>query len=457
MTPRTRFQIVLTLSAMALALIVAWWLFRQWFVSAPFPLFLVAVIGGVLLVGWWRYRHVAESLTDLVGALRQMTAKKRTQGLLALGGEFGDVSDAFNEMIRQVDGRQQELQESVDRLSTVLASMDEGVIAVDDRQRILFANRAAGKLLDFDENAAVGERMLEVIRNHMLHEAVSEALANRDVSKKKLNRYELNSDATTSNQILSLKTTQLPGDPCPGVVMVLENVTELRRLEHLRQEFVANVSHELKTPLTAIKAYSETLLGGALEDQQNNRKFLTQIETEADRLHDLIIDMLRLAQIESGHEQFEMASVDLAAEMRDCIERHLAPAQRKQVELQIEESLSPMHVRADREGLREIVDNLIDNAIKYTERGGVVTARWTSRADRAVLEVSDTGIGIPQESLGRVFERFYRVDKARSRELGSTGLGLSIVKHMVQTFGGTVSAESEEGLGSTFRVELLRT
>ena len=455
MTSQVRFQIVLSLTATALAVVVGFGLYRYWFASTS-VVWLGVCLAFVLLVAAWRYRQIAHALSSLVSACRQVTEQNTSPGLLALGGEFQDVSDAFNGLVRQVGSRQRQLQESVDRLSTVLASMDEGVIAVDDRQRILFANRAAGNLLGFNASSAVGEQMLEVIRNHMLHEAVSEALANRDVGKKKLNRYELNSESASSNQILSLKTTQLPGEPCPGVVMVLENVTELRRLEHLRQEFVANVSHELKTPLTAIKAYSETLMGGALEDRTINRKFLSQIETEADRLHDLIIDMLRLAQIESGHEQFEMATVDLADEMKDCIDRHEAPAARKEVQLHLEGGPYPMHVRADREGLREIVDNLIDNAIKYTEPGGNVMACWTEEGDRVVLQVSDTGIGIPQESLGRVFERFYRVDKARSRELGSTGLGLSIVKHIVQTFGGTVSAESEEGQGSTFRVELLK-
>jgi two-component system phosphate regulon sensor histidine kinase PhoR len=247
----------------------------------------------------------------------------------------------------------------------------------------------------------------------------------------------------------------LQGEPCPGVVLVLQDVTELRRLEHLRQEFVANVSHELKTPLAAIKACAETLQDGAIDRPEVNREFTMKIEHEADRLNDLIVDMLRLAKIESGHEPVDLATVSLQETTADCVQRHLASAKRKDVKLVIETSDPALAVRADRDGVLTILDNLVDNALKYTDAGGLIKLKWTELGkDTIQIDVADNGAGIPDEHQSRVFERFYRVDQARSRELGSTGLGLAIVKHLSQSFGGTVSLDSQPGKGSTFRVSL---
>lgn len=454
-----RLRILWTTNASLLVFLLAWIVHdRLWGGGTPtttsrWGWMLITAV--VLLIAWWQYHHVASAISTLMRAIRGVEeADEPKPPRLALMGEYGALANRFNYMAQRVAQRHQQLQETVDRMSTVLGAMEEGVIAVDDRQRILFANRSAGKLLHFDAHQAVGHQMLEVIRNHMLHEAVSESLQNRDAGEKKLSRYELNAAPEASNQIISLHATPLPGEPCPGVLIVLEDVSELRRLEHLRQEFVANVSHELKTPLTAIKAYAETLAGGAIDDTTINRKFMAQIEKEADRLHDLIIDMLRLAQIESGHEQYEIRAVNLVDEVADCLNRHQASARRKEINLSMDSPTAMVEVRADRDGLREILDNLIDNAIKYTEPGGSVTVRWDELDQQVSLSVHDTGIGIPEEALSRVFERFYRVDKSRSRELGSTGLGLSIVKHIVQTFGGSVSVASEAGEGSTFTVQL---
>lgn len=236
--------------------------------------------------------------------------------------------------------------------------------------------------------------------------------------------------------------------------MVLHDITELRRLENLRREFVANVSHELKTPLASITAYAETLRLGAMDDRENNMRFLVRIEDQAERLHQLILDMLQIARVESGEEAFDITQVLIRRRVDGCCARNLEPAQRKQIDLSIEAPEEDLTVLADEDGLDTILDNLIGNAIKYTPEGGRVYVRWRDNNDYVELEVQDTGVGIAPEHQTRVFERFYRVDKARSRELGGTGLGLSIVKHLCQAFGGSVTLKSVEGEGCTFRIRL---
>jgi two-component system phosphate regulon sensor histidine kinase PhoR len=259
----------------------------------------------------------------------------------------------------------------------------------------------------------------------------------------------------SSIQTIDVHVQPLPGDPCPGVVLVMHDTTELRRLESLRRDFVANVSHELKTPLTSIKAYTETLRNGALRDAETSDRFLARIEEQSERLHHLIMDMLMLARIESDQQAFEIVAVNVSDVVNVCLEDRRQAADAKKIRLTAESNLPPCSVRADREGLREMLDNLIDNAIKYTPDGGSVTARWQPGDDNTCrIEICDTGIGIKPEDQKRVFERFYRVDKARSRELGGTGLGLSIVKHLAQSFGGNVAVASEPGKGSTFSIAL---
>jgi two-component system phosphate regulon sensor histidine kinase PhoR len=250
----------------------------------------------------------------------------------------------------------------------------------------------------------------------------------------------------------------LPGEPSAGAVLVFHDVTELRRLERMRQDFVANVSHELKTPLASIKAYTETLLDWALHDENVNVRFLQQIAEQADRLDQLVLDLLSLARLESGQEVYEHLPLPLAAVVRTASEAHRGRAEAKGIDFRIDLiGLNPeIEVRADEEAIRQILDNLIDNAIKYTPQSGRLIVSSQVVGDEVSLAVTDTGVGIPRADLPRIFERFYRVDKARSRELGGTGLGLAIVKHLVQSLGGRVDVTSRQGSGSKFTVRLPR-
>jgi two-component system phosphate regulon sensor histidine kinase PhoR len=351
-------------------------------------------------------------------------------------------------MRREVAAQIEQLRRSSEQLGSVLGSMIEGVLAVDDRERILFANRAARTLLEFATPDAVGRPLLEAVRNRAVVDVVRQAFRTQEPAK---SEFPL---PGATRRVVAVSASRLPGNPYPGVLLVLHDVSDLRRLETLRQEFVANVSHELKTPLTAIKAYAETLLEGALGDREHNEAFVRRIAEQAERLHQLIMDLLSIARIESGEEPFEIAAVDIGELVQSCVANHTNAAESRRIHLSVSPSEAPVRARADEEGLRQILDNLIDNAIKYTPEGGRVTVRWSAAESLARIQVEDTGIGIAPEDQARIFERFYRVDKARSRELGGTGLGLSIVKHLSQSFGGGVSVRSEVGRGSTFSVWL---
>ncbi|MCB0419288.1 MAG: two-component sensor histidine kinase, partial [Bdellovibrionales bacterium] len=228
----------------------------------------------------------------------------------------------------------------------------------------------------------------------------------------------------------------------------------LRRLERIRQDFVANASHELKTPLTAIKGYVETLIGGAIHDEKNNVRFLQKINAQADQLSAQVQDLLHLARIESGESKLDFSEIQLDTFMNEAIQLHQAPIRSKRLKLREDFGNFPVRVKADRKALAQITHNLIDNAIKYTPEAGNLTLRVRQGSGYGEVEVEDSGIGIPQKDQSRIFERFYRVDKARSREAGGTGLGLSIVKHLVQAMEGEIHVESRLHSGSRFTVRL---
>ncbi|HUG89447.1 MAG TPA: ATP-binding protein [Planctomycetaceae bacterium] len=408
------------------------------------------VLSGLLVA------RISRPLVTLTQAAEAIAAGELRQNVEVPGrDELGRLAVAFNAMSRELASRIDELQEqgrqarqNSERLETVLAGMVEGVVAVDSGERILFANRAARRTLDLGKSTCIGRPVWEVIRHPTVQATVRELLEGRE-------QVSLELDLPRRQAVASLIATRLPGEPCPGVVLVFHDITELRRLENLRRDFVSNVSHELKTPLTAIQALTETLLAGAIDDPGHNRQFLERIEEHGERLHHLILDLLQLARIESDEDLFELRPVPVGATIESCVREHAAVADAKGVQLSAEPPLGDdLQILADPEGLRTILDNLVDNALQHTPSGGRVTVRWGRDGLSVAMAVEDTGVGIPRQHLSRIFERFYRADKARSRERGGTGLGLAIVKHLVQVFGGEVDVESRVGQGSTFLVRL---
>jgi two-component system phosphate regulon sensor histidine kinase PhoR len=340
-----------------------------------------------------------------------------------------------------------------EQLRAILSGMVEGVVAIDADLRVVFANDRAGELLGFDPAGAVTRRVCDVVGWRAFREFIEKGLARAEPYREELEW------KGPPARTLAAYVSRFPGHGTPGAVVVVHDTSEVRQAERLRQDFVANVSHELKTPLAVIKSSAEALVDGAVDDPEDRAVFLGQVVREADRLEALILDMLSLARVESGNLGLEPGPVPLGREITDCVERHHARAEAKTltvVERPPADVPGEVHAWADPDALRQVMDNLVDNAIKYTPNGGRVTVRWTAAADAVSFEVEDTGVGIPADDLARVFERFYRVDKARSREVGGTGLGLAIVKHLVQAMRGQVRAASAVGKGTTFRVTLPR-
>jgi two-component system phosphate regulon sensor histidine kinase PhoR len=411
----------------------------------------ILTIGLGALATWYCVRQIIEPLSELTRHVRAVsTGAGGSHAVMDTPDELDVLAIAFNSMQRNLALRVDQIQENSERLQTILGTMAEGVLAVGTDKTILLANDAGRDLLDFATPQPVGKPLLSVTRARPVVEAVAQAL---DSPEPVVTEFDA---PGPQRRTLSLRATRLPGEPCPGVMVVLHDLSELRRLENLRRELVANVSHELKTPLAAIKAYAETLRLGAVNDPEHNLAFVRRIEEQADRLHQLILDILQIARLEQGQETFEIAPVVVCEAIEECAQQHAAAASAKSIAVRTEPPPADVTALADEEGLRAILNNLIDNAIKYTSAGGRVTIRGQADEHSVTLEVEDTGIGIAPKDQARVFERFYRADKARSREVGGTGLGLSIVKHLAQSFGGSVGLTSEPGRGSTFRVELPR-
>ncbi len=393
--------------------------------------------------------RIMQPIGRLTESARSIAAGSYEQHVPVEGNdELGQLAMAFNRMCAELTGQVHQLRENGQRLATVLGSMVEGVIAVDASQRVLLANEASRKLLELPELQVEGRPLEEVTRLPAIQSAVHTTLGGRSTTEA-----EFQVDGAIRRSV-SLRATRLPGTPCPGVVLVLHDVTELRQLENLRREFVANVSHELKTPLASIKAYAETLRMGAMNDPEHNVEFLDRIEEQSDRLLQLILDMLQLARVESGQEVFDITDVPVAEVVDRCLANYTNAAETKQIALEVFPPQRPTIVRADQDSLFTILDNLVSNAIKYTQEAGAIQIRWQRHENEVEIVVADNGLGIPAEAQSRIFERFYRVDEARSRDLGGTGLGLSIVKHLTQSLDGSISLDSQPGQGSRFTVRL---
>ena len=395
--------------------------------------------------------HVMEPIAALTKSAQAIASGNYTSALrVKRQDELGTLANSFNLMSEQFSAREQQLRESNQRLEAVLGGMAEGVIAVDERDRVILANAAAAELLGFTMADAESLSLLEVVRHHMLQQLVTDTRATESLQRAEL---EVHS-GSENRRVLDVQSTPLPDTSPQRVILVLHDVTDLRRLESMRQEFVANVSHELKTPLSSIRAYAETLSAGAVNDPEHRGTFLHRIEEQADRLNNLIQDLLSLSRIESGRQTYDIATVNVADIVTTCIAENQDAANLKRIHLSCSDIQQDLRIQADEEGLAQIINNLIGNAIKYTSEGGEVTVVLRQQDSTICMDVRDTGIGIDEEHLTRVFERFYRVDKARSRELGGTGLGLAIVKHLAQAFGGNVTVTSQPTKGSTFTVQL---
>src|SRR5262245_36132293 len=364
--------------------------------------------------------------------------------------EVGALAHAFNEMSKACAENMAQMDQDRQQLRAIFQSMVEGVLVLDADQRVQFLNDAAARMLRLTPETATGGKLWQLVRHPQLGSIVEHVLAGPEPVRGEL-------EWRGERRILAVHGARLPGPPLRGAVLVFHDVTHLRKLETVRQDFVANVSHELKTPLAAIQATVETLLDGAMQDTDHNVRFLEQVRDNADRLHRLVQDLLSLGRIESSQAPLELEAIDVQSAVEACIGRHLDRAKAKDLQVVSHPPSHAVIALVDEEALAVILDNLFDNAIKYTPGGGTITLRCFAEDRQAFVQVMDTGVGIPDKDLPRIFERFYRVDKARSRELGGTGLGLSIVKHLVHSLGASITVTSQVGQGSVFTIRIPRT
>jgi len=362
--------------------------------------------------------------------------------------EVGQLADTLNKMAQDIEDKIKEIKTQNQKLTAVFNSMIEGVIVVDKEGRAISVNPTIEKIFGISKKDVEGKIFLEAVRNNDISEVIHDVLRQaRSASAELTLMYPL-------KKIFAVSATPIFDDHgIAGCLVVIHDMTEIRKLETVRSDFVANVSHELKTPLTSIKGFVETLLEGALDDKENNRSFLTIIKEHAERINNLVDDLLSLSHLESKEMTLKKNDIRPRLLVEGIISGFRSQVRKKNIEL--DNSLpADLSIKADKNRIGQVFTNLIDNAIKFNKEKGLVKIYSQDANGKIKIIVEDSGIGIPEKDINRIFERFYRADKARSRELGGTGLGLSIVKHIVELHGGSVGVESAEGFGSKFWIVL---
>jgi two-component system phosphate regulon sensor histidine kinase PhoR len=385
-----------------------------------------------------------ENMTDLAEKISQGSLNQKIK--VKTNDEIGRLASMFNQMVDQIKEKIKEISNEKSKIEAIVSNIGDGIIAVDLNKKIVLINLAARNIFNIHDQV-VGEPLLNITQNYKLEELIEEALSEE---KSIAEEIEL---LLPEERIFRIRLAPIiRNDNRTGIVVSLRDITDMRQLQQMRTEFVSNVSHELKTPLTSIKGYVETLLE-TKPDQEIYQNFLEIIADETNRLELLIDDILNLSKIESGVAELE-EKVDLTQVMNNLLSLLNPKAEEAGIDLKLllEDDL-PL-ISGNYNQLSRLMINLVDNAIKYTEAGGEVIVRAQVKESRLVIVVEDNGLGIPNKDLARIFERFYRVDKGRSRQLGGTGLGLSIVKHIVENHQGQIRVESELERGTKFIINL---
>ena len=384
-------------------------------------------------------RSYAERLLDPLASGEQLPAGE---------DDLGDLARSLQRMAPRIRELVESLKLESARREAILASMVEGVLAVDKDLRVTFCNNSFARAVGARIPVQAGMPLLDLVRDPGLREIMTGVLTSGERTEQRLT---LPAAADHTFEVLA---GPLAGPSTRGALAILHDVTELERLERVRKDFVANVSHELRTPLTAIRGYAETLLSGALEDRKHNRKFVEIIEAQATRLSNIAADLLTISELESAEGA---APQPQAVSVRGALESALrtveSAARMRGVQIHCGQ-IDDVTVQGSELRLEQVLVNLLDNAVKFNRPNGEVWLEVRAADGNAQISIRDSGIGIPSEDLPRVFERFYRVDKARSREMGGTGLGLSIVKHVVEQMNGAIHADSRLGEGSQFTISL---
>lgn len=409
------------------------------FLSLFFALGLAFVLGSLLT------QAIIKPINKIIHISRKFSSGDFSHKiLLDSKDEIGELADTLNMMADSLEDKIKKVEIKNQQLKAILESMVEGIIVTEKSGHIISLNPTVEKIFNISEQDAEGKLFLEIIRNNDIADIINYVLENG-----KFKSCEL-SLVWPVQRIFEINATPIfEKNSVSGCLLVIHDITQIRRLETMRKDFVANVSHELKTPLTSIKGFVETLLEGALEDKENSRHFLQIIQDHANQLDNLVSDLLDLSHLESQEIKLETQSFDLKGLTDDILAGFKSQLKRKSIKA--ENILSGgLIVKADKNKIGQVLTNLIDNAIKFNQEKGSVKIYSQDLDDKIKIFVEDSGIGVPEKDIPRIFERFYRVNKARSRELGGTGLGLSIVKHTIELHGGNVGVESTEGFGSKF-------
>ncbi|MEG7800976.1 ATP-binding protein [Listeria monocytogenes] len=388
-------------------------------------------------------REIIEVSTDLANHKYD----SRIHGKIS--GELQDLSISVNTLAESLETQMFEIKQNEQRLNAIVQNLVSGVMLINVDKQVIMTNRTMYQILG--ETEITGKPFYEVIKSFALSQLIEATFETKTIQQKEIILY------FPREMILDASVSPILGEngEITGIILLLHDITQIRHLENVRSEFVTNVSHELKTPVTALKGFAETLLDGAMYDEMLLKKFLTIIKEESDRLHRLIMDILALSRIEQNPvpENVELVEVDEVIEQSARTIFEMATEKNIQVIIP-EKTIPSVTIETDRDKLQQILINLLSNAINYIPVDGKVEVKLIEQEAEVIIEVTDNGIGIPAKDIDRVFERFYRVDKARSRHSGGTGLGLSIVKHLVENCGGRIEVESQEEVGSTFRVTL---
>jgi two-component system phosphate regulon sensor histidine kinase PhoR len=406
--------------------------------------FLLALIFSIVL-GSLAASHITRPINDMIRISRKYSEGDFSRRVIYISGdELGQLANTLNRMAQDIEDKMRQIGTQNQRLTAIFNSMVEGVIVVDRSGHIVSINPAIEKAFGIAKEKAQGALFMEAIRNNEIWEIIGGVLkTGKAVSKETRLAYPVNkvfrANAAPIFDVLGVA----------GCLIVTHDITEMKRMEMVRSDFVANVSHELKTPLTSIKGFVETLLDGALDDKEDARSFLKIVQDHARRLEILVDDLLSLAHLESKEIEPEKKEFCLKKQADRIISAFAAQVREKGVDVK-NELQDGLLVKADENMIDQVLTNLIDNAIKFNRAKGSIKLFSSETTGSIKIVIEDSGMGIPEKDITRIFERFYRVDKAHSRQLGGTGLGLSIVKHIVELHGGAVGVESVEGLGSKF-------
>lgn len=411
---------------------------------------LVTLVVGSLVVSRISF-SITRPIEEITRVARNITQRQFEDRVrIKATDEIGQLAGAINFMASSLEQQMYEISENQQRLSGVLNNMTSGVIFISEHRRIMLVNPAAEKLLGSSGSDVVGKLHIEAGKSFGLSQYIDRCLDRGEKFRQEIHIYY------PQERILDVNFApyiNFKGES-RGVVVVLHDITEIRRLEKMRSDFVANVSHELRTPITSIKGFTETLLDGAMQDQDTCRNFLQIISDESERLYRMIRDILDLSKIEQKRIQLHLEKVHVQELISATVALIQEQAQRKSLTIRLPAAQPEIWTTTDKDCLQQILLNLLSNAVAYTPEQGKIAIETEVEQKRLKLKVIDTGIGIPEQDIPRIFERFYRVDKARSRDSGGTGLGLAIVKHLVENLNGHIHVASVEGEGTTFTVIL---